>query len=204
MTTTPITAPPDHGSVIPPSASPAPGRAPADLTGTEIAAQAEELRMHAWQTRRDWTFQGRPLEPWAMERESLFIRLCEADVPAERLESIQFYEDTLAAYRLKARSEADLAELQGITLETLVKPMAIVPTAAKVLFLATHKPEQLDSYRGRNAGRFLRAIEEWAAANIPEEDPWPAILLARDIRAQHQHVIAQRRPCHAGRQLVGN
>lgn len=169
------------------------------------SAEAQARREEAWRTRGDWTFLGKPLEPWSMERDSLLARLIEADVPAPRLTSIAYYEERLSFAREKAEREGTLHEIEGLTLEDLVDVMELYPTAGKLLFLAAHKPEQWDHLRGRDrVGRFLRAISEWAEANIPAHDPWPAILLARDIDAKYQLVRAQRRPYHSMRNLVGN
>lgn len=198
-----LLAPPDDESPVSPSLVP-PASSPAPDVST-ASAEAQARREEAWRTRNDWTFQGKPLEPWTMERDSLLARLTEADVPAPRLASINYYEERLRFAREKAEREGTLHEIEGLTLEDLVDVMELYPTAGKLLFLAAHKPEEWDHLRGRDrVGRFLRAIAEWAEANIPAADPWPAILLARDIDAKYQLVRAQRRPYHSMRNLVGN
>lgn len=199
-----LTAPLDDESTVitVPVSQPA---LPASADASTASVEAQERREEAWRSRNDWTFLGKPLEAWTMERESLLALLTEADLPAPKLSAISYYENRLAAAREAAEKNGTLAEIQHITLESLVDVMELYPTAAKLLFLASHKPEAWDHLRGRDRiGRFLRAIAEWAEVNIPAADLWPAILLARDISAKYELVRAQRRPYHTLRNHLGN
>lgn len=172
-----------------------------DTTSAQAAARREE----AWRTRNDWSFKGQPLEKWSMARESLFVRLVDADAPGEALENISIYERHIERVRAEAEKEGKQAEVASLTVDDLVNPLNLISAAAKVLYLASHKPEIWDRFRGRDAsGRFLREIEEWAERMIPADEAWPAILLARDIRERHRDVIAVRRPFPGGSQHLGN
>lgn len=199
----PLTAPVDDEPIRSTTASAPVAVAAAESSTASFDAQAR--RQEAWLDRNDWSFQGRPLEAWSMERDSLLARLIEADVPAPKLSSIAYYEERLRFAREQAETNGTLAEIQHITLETLLDVVELYPTAGKLLYLASHKPEAWDHLRGRErVGRFLRTIEEWAEVNIPAGDPWSAVLLARDIDAKYELVRAQRRPYHTLRNLVGN
>ena len=202
MTTAPLTAPADTDVAYPLQPIAITLSEQDDSTPAQAAAARRE---EAWRTRDDWSFQGQPLEKWSMARESLFIRLVDADAPGEALENIQLYERHIERVRADAEKEGRLAEVAALSINDLVSPMNLISAAAKVLYLASHKPEIWDRFRGRDAsGRFLREIEEWAERVIEPQECWAAILLARDLRERHRDVIAVRRPYPGGSQHLGN
>lgn len=169
------------------------------------ARAAAQRREETWLTREDWTFLGAPLEKWSMARESLFVRLTDADTVGETLDNIVVYERHLARSRENAEKAGKLAEVASLTLDDLVNPNDLLSAAAKVLYLASRKPEAWDVFRGReNTSRFLREIESWAEAVILPGKVWDAIMLARDFREKHRDVIAVRRPFPGGGQQAGN
>lgn len=140
-----------------------------------------------------------------MGRESLFVRLTEADTAAESLDNIILYERHLAKLKANAEKEGKGDEAAALTLDDLMNPLSLLSSAAKVLYLASRKPEDWDAFRGRdNTGRFLREIEKWAEGVILPEKVWDAIMLARDFREKHREVIAVRRPFPGGSHHVGN
>lgn len=171
---------------------------------TTVAQAAQVKREVAWQTRADWSFLGKTLEPWSMGRESLFVRLIESDTPGESLENITLYEQHIARVKAEAEKKGLLHEVSHLTVADLLNAFSLLPAAAKVLYLAAHKPDAWDHLRGKESARFLRAIEEWSERTIPPDQHWPAILLARDIRDQHRSVIAVRRPSPGGSLHSGN
>lgn len=198
-----LTAPADDTSLVSSFTTPPPPVA-ASAVSAEAVMMAQKKREEAWRSRNDWSFQGKSLEAWSMERESLLALLFEADVPAPKLSTLTYYENRLLAAREKAESEGKLEEIQHVTLESLVDVMELYPTAAKLLFLVTRKPEEWDHLRGRDRlGKFLRTISDWAEIAIAQ-DPWPAVLLARDIYEKYELVRAQRRPYHTLRNHSGN
>jgi hypothetical protein len=172
-----------------PAAPNLPPEDPADLRYEQTTAAARE---EAYAAASEHRWNDKTLQPWSQERESLLVRLVEADVPASDLEQIP-----LVRARLQSRLDALRAAGQPapeMTVEEVLDVQLYLPTAAKLLYLASHEPQQFDHLRGRDAGRFLRAVESWAAEAIQPGQEWPAVLLALEIRTAHHRVRALRRP----------
>jgi hypothetical protein len=156
----------------------APELDPGFVQATNAAAEERE---QAWSEEHSW--QGQALHPWSMGREMLLVRLIESDVPAAELEQIP-----LISERIEKAGGV-------LKLEEVVEVGLYLPVAAKVLFLATHEPEQWDHLRGRDVSRFLRVIETWAEEEgIPSGEEWPAVHTALALRADYRKMRALRRP----------
>lgn len=147
----------------------------AEIERERIVANAE---FHAWN--------GTALEPWSEARESLLARLVELDVPGGDLNDLP---------RIKARFEELIAANKieaSVRLEDVVNLSLYLPTAAKLLYLASYKPEEFYHLRGRPA-LFIDTIDLWAATNIVPEQQAEACFLAQRIRSEHKALVPVRR-----------
>lgn len=140
------------------------------------ASQQAAQRHQTWHAAGEMLWQGKQLQPWSRERDSLYVRLISLDESAYDLDNIPKIQQRL-------QESGEDGSLQGV-----IDPLHYIEQAALVLYLASHQPEQWDHLRGKPP-LFLRAANEWAETNIPLGQEWPAIHLALQIRTQHRALI---------------
>lgn len=165
------------------------------------AARAEAEREKAWQEDGEAEWNGQRLQSWSRARETLLARLVAVDVPGGALEDLAAMQARLD--ERKAQDPGNDA-LQAATLEGFVNVMEYLPTAAKVLYLAAHEPQEWDHLRGVRVTVFLRAIEEWAETAIEPGAEWKAVMTAVNITTAHRQMVAMRRPTPGTRNHAGN
>lgn len=157
------------------------------------AAAAEAKRVEAWDLAAAPEFGDLILLPWSHERHSLCARLIAADVPAQPLSEL-------------ARLQAVVASTQGLAdveLSRYVDLTPYLPTAEKVLYLASHEPHEFAHVRS-SLSRFFGEIADWAAENIPHDMQEQACLAAHRIIIQHEAVMAMPAPRRGGRASLKN
>lgn len=179
-------APPAFAAASAPSDAP-----PIDVRDYE--AEAAALRQRAYDEASEGVWNGKRLFPWSQGRQSIHARLLALDLPGPDLDELSFY----AAY-LEARKREHPTEVLP-TLPQLINFEALLPAAAKLLYLSSHKPEVLDDLRA-TPWRLIREIEKWTEANIAPDQVEEACWLAQRIRAAHRSAQAMHRPSkHDGR-----
>jgi hypothetical protein len=178
--------PPDFQA--PPADNPEPAQsAAAKLDLDAYIARAEARREEAVEFAKSSTWNGKPLQPWSRERESILSRLILCDKlpvrPLDELAALQSY--------IEERHEAN-PESRDITLGSVCDLSQYFPTAAKLLFIASSLPEALVNLR-MDPPRFLLAVDEWAERNI-REDQIEACFIAQKIRFAYRSALALPRP----------
>ena len=157
------------------------------------AAAAEAKRNEAWDLSAAPEFGDLILLPWSHERHSLCARLIAADVPAQPLSEL-------------ARLQGIVSQTEGlddVPLSRFVDLTPYLPTAEKVLYLASHEPHEFAHVRSSLA-RFFGEIAEWAAENITLDQREHACLAAHRIITQHESVLAMHAPRRGGKGSLKN
>lgn len=167
-----------------PPAALAPPPAPDDPSLELDAADARET---AYAAMRERAWRGVPLLPWSKERDSILSRLLALDLPGRALEDLAAVVERFNELAAEAQRQAAALAAPGAPVEPLPGLAELVDfglyysAAAKLLFIAAHPPEDLETLRARPA-LFLRAVDEWAAENIAEDEVAAACLLAAEMR----------------------
>ena len=158
-----------------------------------LSEAAEVARQAAWDLSAAPEFCDLILLPWSHERHSLAARLIAADVPAQPLSELARLQSIVA--QTKGLADVELSRFVDLT--------PYLPTAEKVLYLASHEPHEFAHVRSSLA-RFFGEIAEWAAANIPPDQREQACLAAHRIITQHEAVLAMHAPRRGGKASLKN
>jgi hypothetical protein len=153
----------------------------------DYAARAERKREEALEFAKSATWNGKALQPWSRERETILSRLEAFDkLPIRPLDELV----TLSAY---IEEEHENGRGLDITLERICDLDVYFPSAAKLLFIASHTKDRLCDLR-TNPKRFLLEVDEWAESNIGADQVEAACFAAQKIRYAYQTALALARP----------
>ena len=159
----------------------------------ELTASLQREQTYAALGTRTWN--DLPLHPWSMARDSLPSRLIALDLPGHDLADLPLIRERYA--ELCAKNPA------APPIESLLDFGLYLGSAAKLLSLAAHAPEDFDALRSKPA-RFLREIEDWSVENITPDQTPAACLLAAEIRTAWRQFRPIPRPSRAGSDDSGN
>ena len=167
---------------------------PAEDADEAFAATAAANRENLYDEVENAAWNGRLLEPFSAGRASLLARLVKADLPCADLDDLPLMDARLEALKTGLTDPEEIAAASSVTLGEVTGHFALyLPTAWKVLFLCSHRPEQFDHLRG-SASAFLRAIESWAEQNVRPHQYQDACLLAQKLTSAHRSFVVIPRP----------
>ena len=155
-----------------------------DSKARAAAAQREQL----WDEEGTRSFAGLPLLPWSRERHTLAARLVALDLPAPALAELVRIREML-----DARKDAPF-----VPLSFAVDLAAYLPTAEKILWLATHEADEINALRTRPT-LLLQTVSEWSVSVISPELFEPACLLAHRLTSEHLRVQPMPMPNKKGK-----
>lgn len=167
---------------------------PADNRAPEFEAAAKREEIYKAFQEREW--RGVPLKAWSKERDSLFARLVEMDLPGESLDNLP---GIIALYDAEAAKDPKMSPL-----ELIIDVSLYLSSASKLLWLCLHSEEEILRLRTRPA-LFLSTIEKWSSDNITDAEVFDACMLAARIKNEWKQFRPIYRPSgRAGRDDSGN
>lgn len=170
-----------------------------------IAAAKERERLYA-QDAIGHFWRGTRLQPWSARR-SLIFSVLEKAILADpllamtnKLDDITVLEEQMQ--QIMARQTLTVTATNGsevsrvpaqINASNIIDWTFFQPSAACVLWLAHHTPEQWADISA-DLSAWLKVILTWADANILPDELEPAVRLAHTLRTAHRQLMTLPRP----------
>ena len=149
----------------------------------EFAAALKRETVFRAMHERQW--RGVPLQPWSKERDTLFARLVEMDLPGESLDGLP---GMVALYEVESAKDPKFSPL-----EQIIDVSLYLSSAAKLLWLALHDEGEILRLRTRPQ-LFLSTVDKWSAENITDAEVFDACLLAAKIKNEWKQFRPMYRP----------